>query len=182
MSTASAHVDLTQSLLLYRNITTRLKSFSRWPVGLQQCPVSLAEAGFFYSNMCDEVQCYLCGVRISKWLPEDDPWIQHAKCSKNCRFLLRIKGVDFVYNITKNSTFMHKTQSKANFARFFIKTAVVQDTADRQGECLLCCSHRADIVILPCKHLVSCGWCVTKQLDKCPMCRGPTAEIMKIYF
>lgn len=80
---------------------------------MKQCPVIMAEAGFFYCNVCDEVQCYLCGVRVSKWLPEDDPWIQHAKWSKHCRFLLRKKGVEFVNraNSSNASTFLSSSVS-----------------------------------------------------------------------
>ncbi|KAM0683508.1 hypothetical protein MDAP_001077 [Mitosporidium daphniae] len=78
---------------------SRLFSFtSGWPHkddGLQEfkaSPFSLAASGFFFypslsSN--DQVVCYQCGLALSGWEPDDDPWFEHCKRRPEC---LHIKG------------------------------------------------------------------------------------------
>ena len=36
--------------------------------------------------------------------------------------------------------------------------------------CKICLERKADIVFLPCGHMVSCGQCAV-AIDKCPICR-----------
>lgn len=41
-----------------------------------------------FSAPFDHVKCFSCGIRLNKWLPENDPWEEHKKYSPNCPFLL----------------------------------------------------------------------------------------------
>ena len=51
-------------------------------------PISLAEAGFYFSptaNDRDNVACYLCKKQLSQWEEKDDPFILHwVKCGDKC--------------------------------------------------------------------------------------------------
>ena len=63
----------------------------------------LAEAGFFYLGLSDSVQCSACEIVLNGWrdMSEPDPWIQHAKTSPGCTFLEKVKGADWVREVTK---------------------------------------------------------------------------------
>lgn len=66
----------------------RLQSYEGWPTNKAQTPHTLAECGFYYSGESDKVICYFCGVGAHNWLPEDNPWIEHALFSNKCTYLL----------------------------------------------------------------------------------------------
>lgn len=66
----------------------RLYSFQdKWPL---RCitPESLSEAGFFYLQDEDKVQCPFCRIIISKWTQGDKPLREHMKKSPKCPFLI----------------------------------------------------------------------------------------------
>ena len=88
----------------------RLKSFNdkfRWPF-ISHTPVvpasHFAEAGFFYYGEEDIVCCFFCNGTLSRWLPHDDAWTEHAKWYPRCLFLLLVKGPDFVKKLTQQWT------------------------------------------------------------------------------
>ncbi|PAA49083.1 hypothetical protein BOX15_Mlig014850g1 [Macrostomum lignano] len=56
----------------------------------------LAQAGFFQLSGTDCLACYWCGVNLRHWLPDDEPWIEHARWSPRCCHLLLERGADFV--------------------------------------------------------------------------------------
>ena len=89
---------------LYSKYRERLGSFYRefateWPIGLQQKPDQLAEAGFVYSGMSDRVECFYCKITVHKWSVHDDPWEEHVKWSPKCGFLNLIKSPEYVRNV-----------------------------------------------------------------------------------
>ncbi|XP_072252181.1 E3 ubiquitin-protein ligase XIAP [Leuresthes tenuis] len=75
----------------------RLGSFA----GVQHLidPERLARAGFYSTGQGDKVMCFCCGGGLKDWLPEEEPWEQHAKHYPGCSFLLAEKGPEFVNNI-----------------------------------------------------------------------------------
>ena len=44
----------------------------------------LVEAGFYYLDVGDECQCYLCAVRLFNWEINDDPMNEHRKYRPDC--------------------------------------------------------------------------------------------------
>ncbi|KAL3882062.1 hypothetical protein ACJMK2_028437, partial [Sinanodonta woodiana] len=100
LPTVSAHVD---SVLepppkypQYAVKNMRINSFQGWPAELQQRPGEMAECGFYYAGFNDCVRCFFCGVGLRHWMSEDDPWIEHARWSISCVYVLKMKGEEFV--------------------------------------------------------------------------------------
>lgn len=69
-------------------LDARLKSFQNWSRNIKQQPKELAECGFYFSGVDDKVICFYCGIGLHHWLPEDNPWIEHAIHRSDCTYLL----------------------------------------------------------------------------------------------
>ncbi|XP_053391390.1 uncharacterized protein LOC123552198, partial [Mercenaria mercenaria] len=80
----------------YATKTARESSFSEWPDTASHTPQELAEAGFFYAGFGDCVRCFYCGIGLRHWTKDDNPWIEHARWSRNCVFVKQKKGEEFV--------------------------------------------------------------------------------------
>ncbi|CAL4059467.1 unnamed protein product, partial [Meganyctiphanes norvegica] len=76
---------------MFRNFITedsRIASFCSWPDTISQKPKALAEAGFFYINLSDHVNCFHCGGGLRNWRDAADPWTEHAKHYPQCNFVI----------------------------------------------------------------------------------------------
>lgn len=80
----------------YSTVNSRLRTFATWPADLIQTPDTLAEAGFFYEGISDQVRCFHCDGGLRNWDPVDDPWTEHARWFPSCSFVKLIKGQEFV--------------------------------------------------------------------------------------
>ncbi|KAL3882077.1 hypothetical protein ACJMK2_028450 [Sinanodonta woodiana] len=80
----------------YSSKNMRINSFQGWPAAIRHTPEEMAECGFYYAGFDDCVRCFHCGVGLRKWINEDDPWIEHARWSTSCIFVLKMKGEEFV--------------------------------------------------------------------------------------
>ena len=49
-----------------------------------------------FSGRCDHVICLHCGVETGKWLETGEPWVEHAKWSPTCLYVIHLKGLEFV--------------------------------------------------------------------------------------
>ncbi|XP_068104303.1 baculoviral IAP repeat-containing protein 1e-like isoform X2 [Hyperolius riggenbachi] len=78
------------SLNIFEDERVRLESFKTWPSDANVQPPALIKAGFFYTGEKDLVRCYICGVSICSFEPEEDPMMGHLKHSKDCIFLKRV--------------------------------------------------------------------------------------------
>jgi len=47
--------------------------------------------------------------------------------------------------------------------------------------CKICLDKPADVIFLPCGHMVSCGQCAP-ALNKCPICRKLVSGLVKAFF
>lgn len=79
--------------LKYFREADRLNSFVNWPFGdVSGCSrEKLAEAGFFYDGMpeeLDRVSCFLCYKSLGDWGANDCPWAEHIKHSPKCYFAI----------------------------------------------------------------------------------------------
>nr|WEA82124.1 XIAP [Ctenopharyngodon idella] len=59
-------------------------------------PERLARAGFYSTGKQDHVICFRCGGGMKDWMPDEDPWEEHAKHYPGCSFLLAEKGAEYV--------------------------------------------------------------------------------------
>ncbi|NXU87232.1 XIAP ligase, partial [Xiphorhynchus elegans] len=67
---------------------TRLKSFHNWPLNGQLTPQELANAGFYYTGVGDQVACFCCGGKLKDWEPSDRAWSEHKRHFPKCLFVL----------------------------------------------------------------------------------------------
>ena len=86
----------------YRITCTRLETFRTWTAEHYLPAEIMNEAGFFYTQIADQVQCYFCGVTLVDWKDTDDPFMKHAKWSPECGYILDKKGRGFVNAALKN--------------------------------------------------------------------------------
>lgn len=64
-------------------IENRLSTYSEWPLDFIT-PEQLAQAGFYYLNIADQVKCAFCGGIIGQWERNDQPLQEHRKFFPDC--------------------------------------------------------------------------------------------------
>jgi Inhibitor of Apoptosis domain len=64
-------------------IENRLQTYSNWPINYIT-PEQLAQAGFYYLNVADQVKCAFCGGIIGQWELNDSPLNEHRKFFPDC--------------------------------------------------------------------------------------------------
>lgn len=64
-------------------IENRLRTFNNWPIDFIT-PDNLAQAGFYYLNIDDQVKCAFCGGIIGQWERNDQPIQEHRKFFPDC--------------------------------------------------------------------------------------------------
>ena len=146
----------------YRTDASRLASFEDWPKALNQKPSELSHAGFYYTGKGDKVICFACGGGMKDWEPNDVPWEQHAICYSDCQYLNRMKGA-FVKPVR---------------VRFIVTH---EETHEETHDCTICLTEKYNSVFVPCGHVCVCVKCAF-SVTKCPICRNPYTDILKIYF
>jgi len=80
----------------YATPEARLRTFREWPPALKQQPQELADAGFYYIGLSDQVKCFYCDGGLRNWQPEDDPWVEHARWFEKCVFVRLRKGDEYI--------------------------------------------------------------------------------------
>jgi Inhibitor of Apoptosis domain len=96
--TTSDSVPLTRSILSgplphldMKNIENRLQTFaSNWPLEFIT-PNELANAGFYYLNIADQVKCAFCGGIIGQWEVNDQPLNEHRKFFPDCPIVRQVE-------------------------------------------------------------------------------------------
>jgi len=73
-----------------------MRTFKDWPPALRQQPSDLSDAGFYYIGLSDQVKCFYCDGGLRNWVPEDDPWTEHARWFAKCGFVRLVKGDEFI--------------------------------------------------------------------------------------
>jgi len=159
----------------------RLKTFENWPKSMKQRPEEMAEAGLFYTSEGDKVLCYDCGIGLKDWESDDNPWIEHAKWTKNCYFLEFMKGTDFI--LTSKSD----NPSNLEFdAAAFSSTRSDQINNNDEGihineTCTICLNGAAEVALLPCGHASYCTKCSINIYD-CTICKTPVESKMRFFY
>uniref|UniRef100_K1PZ94 Apoptosis inhibitor IAP n=1 Tax=Magallana gigas TaxID=29159 RepID=K1PZ94_MAGGI len=77
----------------YTARSVRLGSYYFFPRHTKQHPADMTDAGLYYAG-------------LRNWEPEDNPWIEHARWSAECPYILKMKGQAFINSVqeaTKSS-------------------------------------------------------------------------------
>ncbi|KAK3605776.1 hypothetical protein CHS0354_033981 [Potamilus streckersoni] len=85
----------------HATLSSRINSYTSWPIHLDQTPQQMAEAGFFYAGINDYTRCFQCGGGLRNWEPGDNPWIEHARWYPQCAYVLGKRGQRFVNAVLK---------------------------------------------------------------------------------
>ena len=76
------------------NNLNRVATFNKWPKGHSVSPLSLAENGFFFTQVEDQVECYSCHVKIKNWKASDSVPARHKQSSVHCEHITSVsRGV-----------------------------------------------------------------------------------------
>jgi hypothetical protein len=60
-------------------------------------------------------------------------------------------------------------------------TGVTADIDDEDNLCVICLTNEKDTAVIPCRHLCLCKDCASTLMQhtpKCPVCRGPIAQLL----
>lgn len=159
-------------------------------------PERLARAGFYSTGEQDRVMCFRCGGGVKAWMPDEDPWEEHARHYPGCSFLLAEKGEEYVSSVqlrypkrpTQNGFSSHESGSSAQAlihgsSDMFEKAddpMTELEKLQREKLCKVCMDSDISIVFIPCGHLVTCQKC-SASLDKCPICCATITQKIKTY-
>ncbi|VDI00830.1 Hypothetical predicted protein [Mytilus galloprovincialis] len=82
-------VNPVQNKLMADNPSSRIYTYSDWPVRTHVWPQQLSNAGFFYTREGTIVKCATCGVTtaVDNWQSHERPEIVHFKLNRNCEFI-----------------------------------------------------------------------------------------------
>jgi hypothetical protein len=72
----------------------RLETFRDWRGKANK--EELAEAGMYANHDEDRAVCFHCNITLKEWESHDNPWIEHARFSSCCPFLMLCKGIEFI--------------------------------------------------------------------------------------
>ncbi|KAH9494786.1 hypothetical protein Btru_020610 [Bulinus truncatus] len=70
----------------------RLATFESWPKEKHLTAQELSEAGFLYTGVSDRVRCFWCNVELHEWEAGDSPWVEHARFSPECQYVIKEMG------------------------------------------------------------------------------------------
>lgn len=83
----------------YSSLDARLRTFLNWPRSEIQRSDILAQAGFHYQGVDDQVRCFHCNGGLRDWLANDDPWYEHARWFPKCQFVQLVKGQQYIEGV-----------------------------------------------------------------------------------
>lgn len=179
----------------------RLESFADWPKTMRQKPQQLSDAGFYYTGKGDRVCCFCCGGGLKDWEENDDPWEQHAMWYGKCEYVKLMRGNEYITEMAKQREEIGKgaREALAECSSQSIQALEIEEdcsnkmqtspnkATDEEEEkkdsklCKICYSNEYDTIFLPCGHVIACAKCAS-SVSKCPACRQPFDNIMRVYF
>ncbi|XP_071137536.1 putative inhibitor of apoptosis isoform X2 [Mytilus edulis] len=84
-----------------------------WRRDIEQTPEILADAGFFYTGEEDVVRCHYCDGGLRHWEQGDVPWEEHARWFPFCKFLIKMKGREFIEEIKRKTEERHRAENSS---------------------------------------------------------------------
>ncbi|CAC5395565.1 BIRC7_8 [Mytilus coruscus] len=103
---STAHRPARPSQLKYPNyesLQSRKDSYFDWPAYRSFLhPYDLSECGLFFTHFEDCVRCFQCGIGLRNWEEKNNnPWVEHARWSRKCQYLIRRKGQGFIDSVVQ---------------------------------------------------------------------------------
>lgn len=86
----------------YKSLTSfesRMKTFKTFTKKLNHEVQTFCKAGLFYIGERDRMMCFCCNQGLMDWEVDDDPWVEHARWSPLCSYILLSKGKRFVEEV-----------------------------------------------------------------------------------
>lgn len=84
----------------YTRLEERISSFLHWPCNKNQTGLSMALAGWVYSDHKDITFCYFCGGKVQNW-KEQKPWGRHIEMYPKCVYVNIYNGTELLENRTR---------------------------------------------------------------------------------
>lgn len=179
----------------------RIESYEDWPKTMRQKPQQLSDAGFYYTGKGDRVCCFSCGGGLKDWEENDDPWDQHGMWYGKCEYLKLMKGENFIAKMAKQREEICKRSnegaascssqsSQSSMKEETVTTNCEKESSEKSDEeeekrdsklCKICYSNEYNTIFLPCGHVIACAKCAS-SVTKCPACRQPFENVMRVYF
>lgn len=172
----------------FRLLPQRMLTFITWPKAIKQKPGELAEAGFFYSGQSDMVICFSCGVVLQQWENDDNCWVEHKNsATKECSYLkLNHETVELNERIYEEFKKLNEASTSETTEIAKEKGVNDKDNADGKKDfeslCKICMERKANVVLLPCKHVAVCSSCVFGIDNICPICRTEVHEKINLFY
>lgn len=95
------------------SFTARFSTFEKWPEGIPVDKEQLANAGFYYTDKNDSVQCFHCGGVLRRWTESSDPWEEHRRWFPRCQYLANISSLSiFVALVEEKKIDLNVTELK----------------------------------------------------------------------
>lgn len=69
----------------------RLTTYSCWPSQIPQHREDMALAGFYYTGCGDRVRCAFCGLELTGWTKDVEPFSRHKDENPRCSFMEEIR-------------------------------------------------------------------------------------------
>ncbi|CAH2017742.1 unnamed protein product [Acanthoscelides obtectus] len=85
----------------FSTVESRLRSFIGWSSELIQTPELLAQAGFYYEGIRDQVRCFHCDGGLKHWDPHDDPGLNMLDGFQHSHSIQKIQSTRRKYPITE---------------------------------------------------------------------------------
>jgi len=165
----------------YSSYQDRLSTFEGWPALQTPTKELMAEAGFFRTYKNDHVLCFHCGIGLSDWKDDEDPWMKHALWTNECAYVVEKKGINYIRDAVVEYVNLPPyvnpppSTGKQNIESAWNETSLQTTFLNDILLCRICYQEARNLLFLPCQHLVSCAKCyiVLKNLkeERCPVCR-----------
>lgn len=202
--------DKSPVYIRFASFTARFASFEKWPESIPVDKELLTNAGFFYVEKNDSVQCFHCGGMLRKWSESTEPWVEHKKWFPKCNYLLKIDSLNIFADLVRtkkvdldtrsisendkkriiaklnHSSFREKRKRKKRDRGDFDEEGKMDleenddDDDPMDRKCKICLVKEIELCFLPCAHVVSCMSCAA-DLKACPICRRVFDTCLKIY-
>lgn len=109
----------------------------------------------------------------------------HAPPEDNRRFVRRCFDVDLAFGCkVGDSAALKKAVEAANAALLKCGPPDVEAEGGSATDCVVCLGRRRDAVLAPCGHLCACYRCASgleRRGQRCPICRAPIANVVKVF-
>ncbi|XP_058178312.1 death-associated inhibitor of apoptosis 1-like [Anopheles ziemanni] len=170
----------------YAEFEQRLKTFDDWPIALPQIPEQLVEAGFVYTGESDQVACFSCGGQLKGWIPDDDPWEEHAKYYEDCHYLRLMKTRTFIENCKAKKTQQVAEPSELTVGKDNVRESSEASEDEKRSEpvesklCKVCYENEYNTAFMPCGHVVACRGCAASA-QSCLLCNEPFINVFRLH-